>query len=172
MKFAASLAILALAASQAMAVVPTPVPECKKSVVVAPQHITCKIFADEFGTTFENMLLWNKKLSPKCDNLDQGYAICVSVDAKDCCLNENPYNATVPIALPGPTPTASGAPVAPSVSGAPLPTTAPPAASASATVPDNKAPTPTVNKPSEASGSKSSMILAVAGVVLSVAYMF
>jgi hypothetical protein len=99
--------------------------------------------------------------------------MCVSIKEGDCCLGENPYNATIPLALPGPTPTASGAPVAPSVS-APLPTTAPPAASSaapSATVP-NKAPTPSVNKPSEASGSKSSMILAVAGVVLSVAYMF
>ncbi|KAF9351894.1 hypothetical protein BGX34_000301 [Mortierella sp. NVP85] len=175
MKLTASLAILALAASQAMAVVPTPFPGCTKSIKVAPVHENCFKMAGMYGTNMTELLRMNIKLREDCKNLDEGYPICVSDKPGDCCLNEDPFSATIPVA--GPTPTASGAPVPPPASSVPVPApttpaAASPVASAPATPSDGKTPSPTVNKPSEASGSKSSMILAAVGVVLSVAYMF
>ncbi|KAG0300008.1 hypothetical protein BGZ98_009568 [Dissophora globulifera] len=170
MKFTLSVAVLALAASQAMAVVPIPVKECTKSVVVMPTDVLgCDDFATRHGTTFANMLLWNTKLSPKCDNLDVGHPMCVSITPGDCCL-EKPLETIPPLLTPGATVTGtSAAPVATSTgavtTNAPRVTTTAPAAGPSVTV------TPTTIKQNDAASTKSSMMLAAAGVVLSVAYM-
>ncbi|KAF9426835.1 hypothetical protein BGZ94_005936, partial [Podila epigama] len=80
MKFTLSVAVLALAASQAAAVVPIPVKECTKSVIVRPTDSDgCAAFAARWNTTFENLLKWNLKLRTDCLNLDEGHPICVSV---------------------------------------------------------------------------------------------
>ncbi|KAG0289851.1 hypothetical protein BGZ96_006659, partial [Linnemannia gamsii] len=77
MKFTATLFVLAAVASSAMAVIPIPVDGCRKTVVVKPTDTGCDQFAGDNGTTFKNLLLWNKKLSKACDNLDVGQPICV-----------------------------------------------------------------------------------------------
>src|SRR5690554_6412758 len=71
MKFTLSLAVLALAASQAMAVVPTPIAECTKTVIVQPTDTGCADFAAVNGCTFDDMLKWNLKLRPDCMNLGE-----------------------------------------------------------------------------------------------------
>ncbi|KAF9906454.1 hypothetical protein EC991_000622 [Linnemannia zychae] len=194
MKFTISAVVLALAAtSQVAAVVPIPVKECTHSYVVEPGTPGCDAFAAKFGITFADLLKWNTKLSPKCDNLDVGFPLCVSVTPGKCCLKENPKNATVPQdgvppqpnlwdptpytktpAVVPPPATTSGAP-----SGtAPVPTTGtpvapvvtPPAGTTTTTAPTGA--TPSVKPPpNAASSSKGSMVLAAAGVILSVAYM-
>ncbi|KAG0219135.1 hypothetical protein B0O80DRAFT_423714 [Mortierella sp. GBAus27b] len=166
MKFSLSVAILALAASQAMAVVPVPVKECQKSIIVAAQHQNCDVFGKMYNVTMADMLKWNGKLRPDCKNLDIGHPICVSVTKNDCCLNENPYNATPPMADPAlptngttPAPTSSTAPTTTAPAVTPAPSSNKPAA------------TPSADKGNNAAGTKGSMLLAAAGVVLSVAYM-
>ncbi|KAG9065252.1 hypothetical protein KI688_002575 [Linnemannia hyalina] len=97
MKFTLSaVVVLALAASQAAAVVPIPVKECTHSYVVEPGTPNCEAFATKFGVTFADLLKWNDKLRPDCLNLDVGFPICVSVTKGDCCLKENPKGALVP----------------------------------------------------------------------------
>ncbi|KAF9134208.1 hypothetical protein BGX30_012004, partial [Mortierella sp. GBA39] len=78
MKFTLSAVVLALAASQAAAVVPIPVKECTHSYVVEPGTPGCGAFAPKFGITFADLLKWNDKLRPDCANLDIGYPLCVS----------------------------------------------------------------------------------------------
>ncbi|KAI8606418.1 hypothetical protein EDD21DRAFT_361117 [Dissophora ornata] len=187
MKFALSLAVLALAASQAVAVVPVPIDKCTKSVVVMPTDVGCVDFATRYGTTFENLLLWNTKLSPKCDNLDVGHPICVSITQGDCCL-EKPLESIPPLLT---STISSGAVTTVTVTGtataiATATTTATTTGSATvsvtttittatqstaATTKPATATTSTEAKNNEAAGSKGSMMLAAAGVMLSVAYM-
>ncbi|KAF9094633.1 hypothetical protein BGX29_009424 [Mortierella sp. GBA35] len=137
MKLTLSAIVLALAASQAAAVVPVPVKECTRSYVVEPGTPDCVAFATKFGITFPDLLKWNDKLRPDCANLDVGEPLCVSVTPGNCCLRENPHNVKVPQpgdppatpvwdpapALKGPGATTSGAPVVPTgvptTSGAP-----------------------------------------------------
>ncbi|KAG0080741.1 hypothetical protein BGZ93_002597 [Podila epicladia] len=184
MKITASVAILALVASQAMAVVPEPVPECTKSVIVRPTDKDgCVAFATRWNTTFENLLKWNAKLRKDCLNLDEGHPICVSITPGAGTLEPRPSSTPV---VPPTTPTTSGGvvpPVKPTSSGATVPTggvpppVVAPGASSSA---GGAAPTPvkpvvnnpdSANKASGAEGTKASMFLAAAGVLLSVAYM-
>ncbi|KAF9932940.1 hypothetical protein FBU30_006926 [Linnemannia zychae] len=192
MKFTIAAAVVALAAtSQVAAVVPIPVKNCTHSYVVEPGTPGCQAFAEKFGITFKDLLAWNTKLREDCANLDIGYPMCVSVTPGDCCLNENPKGALIP--QPGVTqtpmwdpapytkpptgPTSTAAPSSTATTTGPAPTV-----TGTPTVPATVA--PTVNKPSStatatpnppppsaASSSKASMVLAVAGVVLSVAYM-
>ncbi|KAG0312440.1 hypothetical protein BGZ99_009516 [Dissophora globulifera] len=154
MKFTLSVAVLALAASQAMAVVPVPIKGCTKTVVVTPTDLSCTDFAVKNGCTFDDLLKWNTKLSPKCDNLDVNAAICVSVTAGAGGVTGN---TTVP-------------------SAGPITSAKPPATSTakatSAALPVTTAPAvPTSAKPSSANGNKASMALGAAGVLLSVVYM-
>ncbi|KAG0044982.1 hypothetical protein BGZ89_005825 [Linnemannia elongata] len=94
MKFTFCATVLALAVTQAMAVIPIPVKECTKSVVVQLTDTTCDDFAQRFGVTFDDLLKWNQKLRKDCLNLDAGHPICVSVTPGNCCLNENPKPTT------------------------------------------------------------------------------
>ncbi|KAG0376467.1 hypothetical protein BGX24_007678 [Mortierella sp. AD032] len=82
--------VLALAVSQVMAVIPIPVKECTKSVIVQLTDSTCEEFAERFDVTFDDLLKWNTKLRKDCLNLDVGHPICVSVTPGNCCLNESP----------------------------------------------------------------------------------
>ncbi|KAF9143269.1 hypothetical protein BG015_000482 [Linnemannia schmuckeri] len=188
MKFTLSAIVLALAASQAAAVVPIPVKECTRSYVVEPGTPHCDAFATKFGVTFEDLLKWNQKLRPDCLNLDVGYPICVSGAlvpqpgvTQGNLWDPAPYTKT-PNATP--TPTSSGVVTPPATTGAPVvpPTngTVTTAPTSAATVPPTTSTTPAGTKPtpqvpangkSAASSSKASMALAAAGVVLSVAYM-
>ncbi|KAG0281604.1 hypothetical protein BGZ95_001458 [Linnemannia exigua] len=181
MKFTISAVVLALAAtSQVAAVVPKPVKECTRSYVVEPGTPGCKAFAEKFGVTFPDLLKWNTKLSEKCDNLDIGFPICVSVTPGECCLNENPKNVTVPkLGDPKQPEVWDSTPYTKTPTGNP-PTTStgvvpPPAATTTNPATTSKTPSPVKETPkppaSAASSSKASMVLAAAGVVLSVAYM-
>ncbi|KAG0020160.1 hypothetical protein BGZ81_009452 [Podila clonocystis] len=185
MKITASVAILALAASQAMAVVPIPVPECTKSVIVRPTDIDgCVAFATRWNTTFENLLKWNLKLRRDCMNLDEGHPICVSITPGAGTLEPRPTGPVPPV-VPPTTPTSSGVvpPVKPTTSGAVVPTggvpppvvPVVPTSSAASATPSPVKPVvnnpDTSNKASGAEGTKASMVLAAAGVLLSVAYM-
>ncbi|KAG9065253.1 hypothetical protein KI688_002576 [Linnemannia hyalina] len=202
MKFTLSaVVVLALAASQAAAVVPIPVKECTHSYVVEPGTPSCEAFATKFGITFADLLKWNDKLRPDCLNLDVGYPLCVSVTKGDCCLKENPKGAIVPQdgapAQPnlwdpapytkGPAATATG--VTP-----PAATTLPSAGNGTVTIPTAKPSTPaagtsagaaattsaaagatpsvkTDTKNSGAASNKNSIILGAAGLLLSAVYM-
>ncbi|KAF9906455.1 hypothetical protein EC991_000623 [Linnemannia zychae] len=191
MKFSlAAVAVLALAAtSQVAAVVPIPVKECTHSYVVEPGTPDCVAFATKFGITFDDLLKWNTKLSPKCDNLDVGEPLCVSVTPGDCCLKENPKNATVP--QPGVPPQPNLWDPAPYTKPATGPATVPPPAATSGATNGTKTTTtaagvkPTTGaasgtapvvgspsvQPSAAAGSnKGSMILGAAGLLLSAVY--
>ncbi|KAG0346087.1 hypothetical protein BG005_000938 [Podila minutissima] len=184
MKITASVAILALAASQAMAVVPVPVPECTKSVIVRPTDIDgCVAFATRWNTTFENLLKWNLKLRKDCLNLDEGHPICVSVTPGAGTLEPRPTGPVPPV-VPPTTPTTSGAVVPPvkPTSGFFVPTgvVPPPVAPGASSSAAPASPTPvkpvvnnpdTANKASGAEGTNASMVVAAAGVLLSVAYM-
>ncbi|KAF9293151.1 hypothetical protein BGZ74_011832 [Mortierella antarctica] len=148
MKITASVAILALAASQAMAVVP---------------------------------------LRKDCLNLDEGHPICVSVTPGAGTLEPRPTGPVPPVVppvVPPTTPTTSGAVVPPvkPTSGFFVPTgvVPPPVAPGASSSAAPASPTPvkpvvnnpdTANKASGAEGTKASMVVAAAGVLLSVAYM-
>ncbi|KAG0280122.1 hypothetical protein BGZ96_001665 [Linnemannia gamsii] len=197
MKFTLSaVVVLALAASQATAVVPKPIATCTHSYVVEPGTPGCSEFAAKFGITFDDLLKWNDKLSPKCDNLDVGEPLCVSITKGDGPLKENPRGAVVP--LPGATPqgnlwdpapytkgaaqptgTASVPATAPTTApgngthvttgtGAPKPTTAAPGAASSSGAPP---PAKTDSKASGAASNKASIVLGTAGLILSAVYM-
>ncbi|KAG0310703.1 hypothetical protein BGZ97_012404 [Linnemannia gamsii] len=90
MKFTFCATVIALAVTQVIAVVPKPIKECTKSVIVLSTDTTCMDFAQRHGVTFEDLLRWNQKLSRDCANLDVGHPICVSVTKGACCLNEDP----------------------------------------------------------------------------------
>ncbi|KAG0363809.1 hypothetical protein BC939DRAFT_472548 [Gamsiella multidivaricata] len=153
MKFSLSVAVLALVASQAMAVVPVPVKECTKTVVVQPTDIGCDAFAIANGITFAQLLKWNLKLRTDCANLDVGAPLCVSITAG------GGGNSTQTGTVTG---TATGKPAA-SVT---LHTTT--AAATTTSVPTSA---PITSKPSGANGNRASMVLGAAGVLLSVVYM-
>jgi len=107
MKITASVAILALAASQAMAVIPIPVKECTKMIIIQPtDNDGCDAIAARWGTTFENLLKWNLKLRPDCLNLDLGHPLCVSVTPGDEILKPRPTGPVTPVKPPvAPSPT-------------------------------------------------------------------
>ncbi|KAG0252227.1 hypothetical protein BG011_007109 [Mortierella polycephala] len=183
MKFTLSLAVLALAASQAMAVVPTPIAECTKTVIVQPTDTGCADFAAVNGCTFDDMLKWNLKLRPDCLNLDVGHPICVSVTPGG--------PATAPVAVPttvgkpatGATTTASPSASAPASASASASTSAgvqPTSSAASQSAPvgstSSSAATtsPTGSTPdteNAANGNKASMAIGAAGALLSALYM-
>ncbi|KAF9102655.1 hypothetical protein BGX27_010917 [Mortierella sp. AM989] len=173
MKFTLSLAVLAIVASQAMAVIPEPIQACTKSVLVVETDVDgCDAFAARHNTTFPKLMEWNGKLRKDCLNLDVGHPICVSITKGDCCL------ATAGVT---PLPSSTTAGVAPTSAPAGATTTAKGTATAAPSG-NTTAPTSASSKPSVtgapptvtgsgAAGLKSSMMLAAAGVVLSVAYM-
>ncbi|GJJ68210.1 hypothetical protein EMPS_00556 [Entomortierella parvispora] len=169
MKFSVTIAALALGATQVMAVIPEPVKECTKSVIVSVANDTCVAFAGRHGTTFDDMLKWNNKLRKDCLNLDFGHPICVSITQGECCLNMTepagpstpvtPPTSAVSVTLPAtsaPPPSGTGTSVTPKPTGGP---------STTGTLP------PANTQTSEAAGVKGSMMIAAAGVLLSVAYM-
>ncbi|KAG0225365.1 hypothetical protein BGW42_004475 [Actinomortierella wolfii] len=173
MKFALSVAVLALAASQAMAVMPKPTPGCAKTVQVKPTDTTCDQFAADNGITLKQLLAWNIKLHNNCDNLDVDAYMCVAFGGEP----QAPVTATNSGA---PKPTAT-APVV--TSSAPRPTSAPRSNGAASSAAQSNAPTATgpagatrssapFNAPTgAASTNKGSLLIAAAGVILSVAYM-
>ncbi|KAF9372790.1 hypothetical protein CPC16_002233 [Podila verticillata] len=162
MKFTLSVAVLALAASQVMAVIPIPIKGCTKQVVVQPTDTGCDAFATANGCTFADLLKWNDKLRPDCANLDVGQPLCVSITPGA----GGKTNATTS-AVPKPT------------SGAVVPTSAPVPAKgtstgAAATTTTTGATNPqisTVAKGSSATSTKASMLLGAAGVIMSAVYM-
>ncbi|KAF9168448.1 hypothetical protein DFQ26_007579 [Actinomortierella ambigua] len=119
MKFTLSLVVLAAAASQAVAVVPTPIASCTRTVVVQMTDTDgCAAFAARNSVTFDDLLKWNLKLRRDCLNLDLGEKMCVSVA----------QGAAVPVSTPG---ASSG-----------TKTTAPAGGAATATVTGTATPTP------------------------------
>ncbi|KAF9575814.1 hypothetical protein EC968_001602 [Mortierella alpina] len=194
MKFSIAIAALALFASQATAVIPKNHKDCTKSQIVSLADTGCFDFAKRHGIDFATLQALNEKLDNQCRNLDVGHPICVSISPGDgcpTCLRMPPINfangtsgwdpaspyfpkdgTPTPVPVPG---TPSGA--APSPSGTLRPATsavsAPsvPTASASAPVTSPKPSAPVVAPTSDAVNSKASMMLASAGVLLSIAYM-
>jgi hypothetical protein len=156
----------------------------------------CVAFATKFGITFDDLLKWNEKLSPKCDNLDVGEPLCVSITKGDCCLNENPKGALVPqpgvppqgnlwdpapYTKPAGQPTSGGSVPPPAATSAPAAgngtqtsgTGTKPTNSGSAGSSTSAAPpaAKTDNKTSAAASSKASIVLGAAGLLLSAVYM-
>ncbi|KAF8929747.1 hypothetical protein EDD21DRAFT_234065 [Dissophora ornata] len=161
MKFTLSAAVLALAASQAMAVVPIPIKGCTKTVVITPADLSCSDFATANGCTFADLLKWNTKLRTDCANLDVGASICVSVSAgAGGSSTVSTGTATGTAATGKTTATATG-----KTTTSTAPSTAASTTTSAATV------APTSAKPSSANASKASMVLGAAGVLLSVVYM-
>ncbi|KAG0085232.1 hypothetical protein BGZ93_009632 [Podila epicladia] len=163
MKFTLSVAVLALAASQAMAVVPIPIKSCTRNVTVLPTDTGCDAFAAANGCTFADLLKWNDKLRPDCLNLDVGHPLCVSVTP-----GAGGNNTTAPVV---PKPSTTGA--APSGSSVPV---VPPKATSSGAAATTSTGAPnaqisTVAKGSSASSTKTSMLLGAAGVIMSAVYM-
>ncbi|KAG9327824.1 hypothetical protein KVV02_000270 [Mortierella alpina] len=196
MKFSLSVAALALLASQVMAVIPKNDPRCTKSQIVSLADTGCADFAARHGVSFDQLLQWNEKLSPKCDNLDVGHPICVSLSPGDgcsTCLRMPPINfangtsgwdpaspyfpkdGSTPVPVPATSSVAvpSGAPsAASSAASSAVSTPSVPTASVSAPSTSPKATVPAVAPPAnDAASSKASMMLAGAGVLLSIAYM-
>ncbi|KAF9286551.1 hypothetical protein BGZ68_002794 [Mortierella alpina] len=196
MKYPIFVASLAFFASQVMAVVPKNDPNCSKSQIVSLADTGCADFAARHGATFEQLMAYNPLLRKDCLNLDVGHPICVSINPADKCATcllmppinfangtsgwdpASPYYPKGGVSAPAPVPspaTASGAvpssapQAATSALSAPSVPTASAAASASANSP--KATAPVVAPASDAVSSKASMMLASAGVLLSIAYM-
>ncbi|KAG0312443.1 hypothetical protein BGZ99_009519 [Dissophora globulifera] len=166
MKFTLSVAILALAASQAMAVVPIPVKECTKTVVVKPTDTGCADFATANGCTFDDLLKWNTKLSPKCTNLDVGAPLCVSV---------TPGAGGAPAGgapAGGHTTTAAGShPAATTVVGTKPTSAASKPPTSTPVVPKTGSVVSNTNSATSAMNAKSSVTFAAIGVLASVVYM-
>ncbi|KAG0032668.1 hypothetical protein BGZ82_006459 [Podila clonocystis] len=163
MKFTLSVVVLALAASQAMAVVPIPIKGCTKNVTVLPTDTGCDAFAAANGCTFTDLLKWNDKLRPDCLNLDVGHPLCVSMTPG---AGGN-TNVTTP-AVPKPTTGAASS----SVPVPPKATSSGAAATTSTSAPVAPvAQVPTVAKGSSATSTKASMLLGAAGVIMSAVYM-
>ncbi|KAF9296780.1 hypothetical protein BGZ74_010171 [Mortierella antarctica] len=163
MKFTLSVAVLALAASQAMAVVPIPIKSCTKQVVVLPTDTGCDAFAAANGCTFADLLKWNDKLRTDCLNLDVGHPLCVSVTP-----GAGGNNTTAPAV---PKPSTTGA--APSGT-ASVPVVPPKATSSGAAATTTGAPNAQITvvaKGSSATSTKASMLLGAAGVIMSAVYM-
>ncbi|CAO3563189.1 unnamed protein product [Mortierella alpina] len=165
MKFTLSLAVLAVVASQAMAVVPIPIKGCTKQVTVLPTDVGCVDFAKANGCTFEELLKWNDKLRPDCANLDVGHPLCVSITPG---AGGNTTAPVTPVTPPNPS-----APLPPATSaGAAVPSGTPAATKPSSAAPAGAtAPPKSATSQNGAAGSQSSMVLAAAGVLVSVAYM-
>ncbi|KAG0208286.1 hypothetical protein BGX28_000678 [Mortierella sp. GBA30] len=161
MKFSLSFAVLALAASQAMAVVPVPVKNCTKTVVVKPTDTGCLQFATDNGIKVEQLMAWNEKLRGDCANLDVGAPLCVSITP----------GAGGNSTAPAPVPTGAHTSVVPAPSGATTSGAGAAKPSASASAPIAGPPTKAANANNAVAGAQSSMVLAAAGVLVSVAYM-
>ncbi|KAG0354370.1 hypothetical protein BG005_006530 [Podila minutissima] len=173
MKFTLSAVVLALAATQVQAIVPTPVKGCTQLVMITPADTSCVDFAAKFGLTFEQLRALNLRLDAICANLDVGNPICVSNTGPNLgtLTSTPPYpgqTALPTITGPVPVPTTTSGAVVPPVNGTTVPvTTAAPTATSGAA-----AGTPKPSAPaSAASSSKASFVLGAAGVLLSVAYM-
>ncbi|KAK5821595.1 hypothetical protein F5H01DRAFT_337486 [Linnemannia elongata] len=80
MKNAWALTLLSVVVSQVMAVVPIPIKECTKTVVVDPKYDACTDFARDYNITFKDLLQYNEKLRKDCMNLDTGEKMCVSIN--------------------------------------------------------------------------------------------
>ncbi|KAF9332849.1 hypothetical protein BG006_004271 [Podila minutissima] len=165
MKFTLSVAVLALAASQAMAVVPIPIKGCTKEVMVLPTDTGCDAFAAANGCTFADLLKWNDKLRPDCLNLDVGHPLCVSVTP-----GAGGNNTTAPAV---PKPSATGAAPSGTVTSVPVvpPKATSSGAAATTTTGGPNAQVSTVAKVSSATSTKASMLLGAAGVIMSAVYM-
>ncbi|KAF9200200.1 hypothetical protein BGZ49_009593 [Haplosporangium sp. Z 27] len=159
MKFTLSLTVLALVASQAMAVVPIPIKGCTKTVVVQTTDTGCQDFATKNGCTFQQLLAWNTKLRTDCANLDVGAPLCVSISKAG--------GSTTSHATAAPTAAPTSAPS----TAAPKTKTPASTSSAASNITTSAAPTQTVAKTSGVSKTRSSMVLASIGVLASVVYM-
>ncbi|KAF9348424.1 hypothetical protein BGX26_000166 [Mortierella sp. AD094] len=160
MKFTLSVAVLALAASQAVAVVPIPIKGCTRTVVVQPTDTGCQQFADANGCKLSELLAWNTKLRTDCANLDVGAPLCVSITAGGGNHTTGPVT-TVPSTNGTALPTNGTAkPTTPAVVNSTTSTSAP-----------VTAPTTPTKPASGANGNKASLVLGAAGVLLSVVYM-
>ncbi|KAF9967613.1 hypothetical protein BGZ70_008910 [Mortierella alpina] len=143
-----------------MAVIPIPVKGCSKSQIVSLADTGCADFATRHNTNFTMLLQYNEKLRPDCLNL--GWDPASPYFPKGGVPAPVPVPSTPSGAVPSNAPLATGAVSAPSV----------PTASASAPGTSPKATAPVVARPaSDAASSKASMMLASAGVLLSIAYM-
>ncbi|KAF9977072.1 hypothetical protein BGZ73_007044 [Actinomortierella ambigua] len=180
MKFITSLVVLAAAASSVLAVVPIPIKECKKLVMVTPADSDgCVLFAGRYGITYPMLVEWNAKLDAKhCKNLDVGHEVCVAnathPKRKGDRPEDFPYTPKSSIILPTPTGTPGSNPAPPVItSGAASPTAPGPAgATRPASMNNTGTNTPDGDKAgSSAAVNKGSLMVAAAGVVLSVAYM-
>jgi hypothetical protein len=175
MKITAAVAAFALFASQAVAVVPTPIASCTKSVVVVPGDPGCSDFAARHGTTFEKLLEWNLKLRPDCLNLDVCYPICVSVTPGAGTLAPATPGCDLPGYTPpgGPAPTSTAQPPAqaPTSSAGPGNSTARPTTTAPSTVTTQVVKPPTTTTPGNAGNTLKASAGALAGVILSVVYL-
>ncbi|KAF9101215.1 hypothetical protein BGX29_005881 [Mortierella sp. GBA35] len=80
MKNALATTLLTVAVSQVVAVVPIPIKECTKTVVVDPKYDSCDEFAKDFNITFKDLLKYNEKLRKDCMNLNTGEKMCVSIN--------------------------------------------------------------------------------------------
>ncbi|KAI8358646.1 hypothetical protein B0O80DRAFT_495331 [Mortierella sp. GBAus27b] len=141
MKFALSIAVLALAASQVAAVVPEPVRGCQKTVVVLANDTGCDDFARNNRITSTELLAWNLKLRTDCKNLDVGAPLCVAGPGAK--VNTPTDGADKPSASKPPATTPTGG---------------------------SSAVGSTVTHNSASDGARFSMVLALAGVVASVSY--
>jgi hypothetical protein len=176
MKITAAVAAFALFASQAVAVVPTPIASCTKSVVVMPGDPGCGDFAARYGTTFDKLLEWNLKLRPDCLNLDVCFPICVSITPGAGTLAKPIPGCDLPGYTPsgGPAPTSTGQPTAPppTSSAGPGNSTARPTTTAPSTVTSQGLKPPTSTLPGNSAGNTlKASAGALAGVILSVVYL-
>ncbi|KAG0073755.1 hypothetical protein BGZ93_010416 [Podila epicladia] len=178
MKFTLSAVVLALAATQVQAIVPTPVKGCTQLVMITPADTSCVDFGAKFGITFEQLRALNLRLDAICANLDVGHPICVSNTGPNLgtLTSTPPYpgQTGVPTAtVPVPVPTTTSGAVVPPVNGTTSAAATVPVTTPTATATSNVAVgTPKPSAPaSAASSSKASFVLGAAGVLLSVAYM-
>ncbi|KAF9323814.1 hypothetical protein BG006_001119 [Podila minutissima] len=170
MKFTLSAVVLALAATQVQAIVPTPVKGCTQLVMITPADTSCVDFAAKFGITFEQLRALNLRLDAICANLDVGHPICVSNTGPNLgtLTSTPPYPSQTALPTttgPVPVPTTTSGAVVPPVNGTTSAAAPTATSSAAAGTPKPSAPA------SAASSSKASFVLGAAGVLLSVAYM-
>ncbi|KAK5821593.1 hypothetical protein F5H01DRAFT_377473 [Linnemannia elongata] len=80
---AVMMTLVAASSHTAMADMSVVVKSCTKTVVVQENGINCVEFAEANSCTLKDLLAWNTKLGPECENnnhLDKGVALCVSVN--------------------------------------------------------------------------------------------
>ncbi|KAF8935447.1 hypothetical protein BGZ47_009927 [Haplosporangium gracile] len=80
-KTALALVLLSFVVCQVTAVVPIPIKECTKTVVVDPKYDARADFARDFNVTFEDFLQYNEKSRKNCMDLDTGEKMCVSINS-------------------------------------------------------------------------------------------